>query len=538
MKRRIFSIFCTLALCLTLLPVTARAEGVKIDETNFPDATFRQFVLDEIDTDGDGYLSEFEAWEMKLDVSNQRIADLTGIDHFTALLYLYCSGNQLKSLDLSHNTALEILNCYDNQLTKLDLSHNTALLDLNCYDNQLTKLDLSKNAALTYLYCYDNQLTELDLSDNDALEDLYCSGQQVSRVLQDSTLDLSTVPGWEKAENIQVRDGTLSSDGKTVVRSGTAFVSTVTYDYPTGFGNNNMNVTLTIQWPDIPVTPEVPPAPSQEDDSEPNYSVSWPRTVEGGTVTVKKSYAEEGETFFFTLTPDEGYELDTLSVTDSRGRALDLTGKGGAYSFEMPAGAVEMEVSFRKIAVEPEKLPFTDVPENAWYAGGVRYMYENGLMAGVSDTAFGPNATTSRAMAATILWRMAGSPVVNYAMNFTDVDPAAWYAEAVRWAASEELISGYGDAFGTNDPITREELAVMLYRMARNRGLGFTGAWAFRLDYADANEVSDYAYEALCWTTMHGIITGMDGNLLSPQGQATRAQTAVMLRAFGETCGF
>ena len=280
----------------------------------------------------------------------------------------------------------------------------------------------------------------------------------------------------------------------------------------------------------------MPPVTPEEDNSDPTYSVSWPRKVEGGRVTVKKSYAEEGETFSFIVTPDEGYKLDELAVTDSRGRELDLTDEGGGeYSFEMPGGGVEMEVSFRKIAVEPDPLPFTDVAETAWYAEAVGYVYQNGLMSGVSGTAFGPDVPTSRSMIAAILWRMAGSPVVNYAMDFADVPQGQWYSEAVRWAASEGIVSGYGDTFGTDDPITREQLAVMLYRMAQKEDLGFTEAWAFRLDYADANEVSDYAYEALCWTTMHGIITGTgDGSTLSPQGQATRAQAAVMLTAFCE----
>ena len=304
---------------------------------------------------------------------------------------------------------------------------------------------------------------------------------------------------------------TVDDSGKvTAVGAGTAVITATAAD---GSGKSaSCTVTVT--------EPYVPPVTPEEDNSDPTYSVSWPRTVEGGRVTVKKSYAEEGETFSFTVIPDEGWELDTLAVTDSRGRALDLTGKGGEYSFEMPARAVEMEISFRKIAVEPEKLPFTDVPENAWYAEAVGYVYENGLMAGVNDTAFGPDVTTSRSMIAAILWRMAGSPVVNYALTYTDVPQGQWYSEAVRWAASEGIVSGYGDTFGTDDPITREQLAVMLYRMAQKEGLGFTEAWAFRLDYADANEVSDYAYEALCWTTMHGIITGTgDGSTLSPRAR-------------------
>ena len=121
---------------------------------------------------------------------------------------------------------------------------------------------------------------------------------------------------------------------------------------------------------------------------------------------------------------------------------------------------MEIEVSFREIEVE---LPFTDVPEGAWYADAAAYVYEHGLMAGTSATTFAPDATTSRSMIATILWRMAGSPVVNYAMDYTDVAQGQWYSEAIRWAASEGIVGGYGNGlFGSNDPITREQFAVML----------------------------------------------------------------------------
>ena len=207
-----------------------------------------------------------------------------------------------------------------------------------------------------------------------------------------------------------------------------------------------------------------------DSSSTPTYSVILPGRVEGGTVTAKKSYAEEGETFRFTVTPDEGWELDTLSVTDNRGTELDVKYEGDSvYSFKMPARRVEIQVSFREIP--PESLPFTDIADNAWYADAVRYVYKHGLMAGTSATTFAPDVTTSRSMIATILWRMAGSPVVNYAMNFADVPQDQWYSEAIRWAASEGIVGGYGNGlFGTNDPITREQFAVMLYRFAQEQG--------------------------------------------------------------------
>ena len=273
-----------------------------------------------------------------------------------------------------------------------------------------------------------------------------------------------------------------------------------------------------------------------DSSSTPTYSVILPGRVEGGTVTAKKSYAEEGETFRFTVTPDEGWELDTLSVTDNRGTELDVKYEGDSvYSFKMPARRVEIQVSFREIP--PESLPFTDIADNAWYADAVRYVYKHGLMAGTSATTFAPDVTTSRSMIATILWRMAGSPVVNYAMTYTDVAQGQWYSEAVRWATSEGIVGGYGNGlFGTNDPITREQFAAMLYRFAQEQGYDVSiGENTNILSYTDVADLSEYAIPATQWAVGAGIINGTgDGSTLTPQGQATRAQAAVMLMRFCE----
>ena len=127
--------------------------------------------------------------------------------------------------------------------------------------------------------------------------------------------------------------------------------------------------------------------------------------------------------------------------------------------------AAETQGSFREGG-----LPFTDVDQEDWYAEAVGYVYARGLMSGTGADTFGPGAAASRAMMVTSLWRMAGSPVVNYAMRFADVPQGRWYSEAVRWAASEGIAAGCGDAFGTDDPVTREQLAVMLWQFAQNQG--------------------------------------------------------------------
>lgn len=322
------------------------------------------------------------------------------------------------------------------------------------------------------------------------------------------TIDAGTRSGY-------TFDGWTSADGVTFANAGSA---------QTTFTMPDKAVTVMANWEKN----------SSGGSSDPTYSITLPSRVTGGELKLSRRYAEKGETVTITAIPDEGYELDTLTVTDSKGNEIDLTHKGGnEYTFKMPAGRVEIEVSFREIAVE---LPFTDVPEGAWYADAAAYVYEHGLMAGASATTFAPDATTSRSMIAAILWRMAGSPVVNYAMDYTDVAQGQWYSEAIRWAASEGIVGGYGNGlFGTNDPITREQFAAMLYRFAQEQGYDVSvGENTNILSYTDAFDISEFAVPALQWACGAGIITGTGDGFLSPQGWTTRAQAAVMLERF---CG-
>lgn len=255
-----------------------------------------------------------------------------------------------------------------------------------------------------------------------------------------------------------------------------------------------------------------------------------------GKVTSNRRSASSGTTITLTATPDEGYRLEEITVTDSRGRELELTDLGnGKYRFEMPARSVVVTAIFREVEqAQPWVNPFVDVAEGAWFYDAVRFVHENGLMAGTSSTTFSPNTTTTRGMIATILWRLSGSPVVNYLMDFTDVDPAAYYGEAIRWATSMGVVAGYGNGtFGPNDPITREQMAVMLFRYAQVMGYD-NSARADLSGYTDAGTVSGYAVDAMAWAVEQGIISGTSTTTLTPKGQATRAQAAAMLMRFVE----
>ena len=265
-------------------------------------------------------------------------------------------------------------------------------------------------------------------------------------------------------------------------------------------------------------------------DREPTYrpDVEQP---ENGEVTVSPRNPERGDDVTVTAEPEEGYEVDEVTVTDRSGNEVEVTDNGdGTFSFTQPVGKVTISVTFREIP--PEPLPFTDVDEDEWYGEAVRYVWENGLMVGTGGGLFRPDEPLSRAMAVTILWNLSGSPVVNYLMDFSDVDPAAWYGEAVRWATSEGIAGGYGGGrFGPDDPVIREQLAVMFYQYARHEGYDVSvGESTNILSYADAFDVSGWAFSALQWTCGAGIIYGTgDGSTLTPQGQATRAQAAMML---------
>ncbi|MDO4281250.1 MAG: S-layer homology domain-containing protein [Peptococcaceae bacterium] len=261
---------------------------------------------------------------------------------------------------------------------------------------------------------------------------------------------------------------------------------------------------------------------------------------EHGKITVDK-YVTEGENVTITVTPDKGYEVDKVTVTDKNGKTVDVTKNAdGTYSFTMPKSNVTITatlVESDEPAPEPQPsaLPFTDVSADAWYIDPVRFVYSEGLMTGTSATTFSPNLTTTRGMIVAILYRMEGEPDLsgeNLGYPFADVDASAYYGDAVYWARMNGIVSGYSsDAFGPTDSITREQLAAILYNYAEYKGVDVSARNDLS-DNTDAGSISGWATDAMQWANAAGIVSGMSATELAPKGNATRAQVAAMLQRY------
>ena len=319
-----------------------------------------------------------------------------------------------------------------------------------------------------------------------------------------------------------VKDKASAPD--TPVKSGYRFVGWYNGNAKWNFDTPvTENLTLTAKWETIHTS-----APSA-----PRYDVAVSDGAHG-SVTVSPKSASKGSTVTVTVTPDKGYTLETLSVTDRNGSALNLTDKGGGqYTFTMPSGPVTVAATFMD---DNTMLNFfVDVPAGAYYYDAVLWAAEGGIVTGTDAVHFSPDASCTRTQLVAFLWRASGKPVVNYAMNFNDVDSGTYYAEAVRWAASEKVAEGTtAETFAPDAAVTRAQMVTMLYRFAKAQGMDTTqGGMAIR-EFDDFGAVPAYALEAMDWAVNAGVLKG-DNNRLLPQDNCTRAQIVTMLyRALGE----
>lgn len=243
--------------------------------------------------------------------------------------------------------------------------------------------------------------------------------------------------------------------------------------------------------------------------------------VNNGGVNASPSNAEKGAAITITLSPDKGYKLDKLTVTDGSGKTVSTVKKSDTvYTFTMPASAVTVGVSYVKATETPSETKFNDVSANDWFASAVDYVTGKGMMNGTADNTFSPKANTTRGMLMTVLARHAGEDTTG---------GSVWYEKGMNWAKA----NGVSDGTNPQVNITREQLAVMLYRYAQNKKYDVSGAKS--LDgYTDAQSVSSYAVPALQWANAAGVVTGKSGSKLDPKGYATRAEVAAMLMRFCE----
>lgn len=265
------------------------------------------------------------------------------------------------------------------------------------------------------------------------------------------------------------------------------------------------------------------------------YDIVIPSAL-ANTVKADKTKAAAGDTVTLTVS-GEG----TLTVTDANGKSVALTDLGsGKYTFKMPSAKVS--VGFKTTADQPcdggkdcPSAPFTDVDTAKWYHLSVDYVLTHKMMNGVSSRAFAPNANLTRGMLVQILYNLEGKPK-GTAANFSDVQADAWYAEAVGWAASNKVVTGYADGtFRPNAAVTREQAAAILYRYAQSKGIDVSvGENTNILSYVDVQQASEYAIPALQWAVGAGVLNGKNGGRLAPTGTATRAEIAAIMQRWCE----
>ena len=251
----------------------------------------------------------------------------------------------------------------------------------------------------------------------------------------------------------------------------------------------------------------------------------------GGSPTYRPDGAqpEGGE---ITVSPQNPHRGDTVTVTDNNGNEVGVTDNGdGTFSFTQPSGKVTIEVTFREIA--PAPLLFTDVAEGAWYESAVRYAYTHGIVEGMSETAFSPNTSLTRAQAVQVLYNMEGEPTVSGTAAFSDL-VYDWYKPAISWAESTGVVDGYEDStFRPDEPVTREEFSQMLYNYAAYKGYDLT-ATGDLTQFPDGDSVQEWAIPAMAWANGNELINGHDDGTLEPGGTTTRAQAASIPMRFDQ----
>ena len=489
--------------------ISMRAEGdVEINETNFPDENFRQFVMKRYG-DGGTILTDSKRKNVtQILCDRQGIKNLKGIEYFTSLQYLYCSYNELSSLVVSDCAGLESLRCDNNKLSSLDVSGYASLWLLSCTNNELSSLDVSGCASLKTFRCSYNELSSLDVSGCASLETLKCDDNELSN------LDVS---GCASMWLLRCTNNKLSCLDVSNCSAGV---------YLDSFGNQ-----LSIDGKLIDV-------------------LKYDNKFKADKVSNLKGLELSGN--IFTLTGTEGtYDYDcgwdrTMTVT------IKTKGNVSPSDPEQPEAPFDPEQPKDPSDPEQPEAPsdpeipgniFSDVPTlpGNWKYDNIKFISERGIMGGVGGSnQFQPDEPLTRAMFATVLYRMAGEPDVEYTDKFTDVPDGQWYSDAILWANQNGIVSGYSDGsgrYGINDNITREQIAKMLHIYGEVMGYDVSGKASME-HFTDKESVSAWAVEHIQWSVYAGMISGKPNDTeggsyrIDPKGEATRAECAKMLTMF------
>ena len=256
------------------------------------------------------------------------------------------------------------------------------------------------------------------------------------------------------------------------------------------------------------------------DDSDPTYAIEVGKDIRNGTVTANRRYAERGDTVTITVTPDKGYTLETLTVTDKNGKEVKLTEKNGKYTFTMPASKVTVTATFMD---DNTMLNFfVDVKASDYYYDAVLWAAQNGITSGTDAEHFSPNQPCTRAQIVTFLWRAAGSPEPKAMSSFSDVSADSYYAKAVAWAVENGITTGTGDGkFSPDATCTRAQSVTFLFRAIGK-------LVDSKAEFSDVLTDSYYA-NAVAWAVENGVTNGIGDGLFGPNNSCTRAQIVTFL---------
>ena len=467
--------------------------GVPIDDTNFPDANFRAVILDQYDANKDKSLSSQEIEGVTImTLQGKKISDLSGIHIFTSLKNLDVSQNNLSELVLNGCTTVETIDCTNNQLTNLDVRGCTALREIVCQANSLISLDLSGCPALQKLDCYQNKVADLNLSKCKNLRTLECSFNSLSGL---------KLKGYTSLEKISC----LGNSIKTLDVSGCTALTSL---YCTFNGMESLNVSGC-------------------------KSLTTLNCVSNSLTNLDLKDCP-------ALSTLQCYSNSMTSLNIGRNRILVDCYRTGtkaegvstvAYYID-DYGILQVD---KKVVIDDTASVteiFDDVKAGAWYVNSVQYVYDNGIMVG-NGNKFKPDAPVKREEFVRVLYNHSKTPKVTISNPYADVVAGQWYEKSVLWAKEKNIANGKikdGKViFGVGQQITREELALMIYKYAKLQGYNMAKDDTAINKFSDSKKVSTWAKDAMNWAVSRGVMSGK-GAKLDPQGNATRAECASMIK--------